>query len=56
MQKRGKYETNVSYTDLCRIVNVACDLHAEESLAAAHPNMYERNIAGKPAICLERKK
>ncbi len=35
-----KYETDVSYTDLCSITSTACDMHSEESLGLVPDSTY----------------
>ena len=38
IQEKGKYETGVSYTDLCNIASMACDMHIKVSLAERQVN------------------
>ena len=43
VQLTNKYETNVSYSDLCSIASTACDMHVEEILKAC-PGVCRRQV------------
>ena len=52
-ERYRKYETSVSYTDLCNIASTACDMHVEESLEVKLPNIDWCNNTGIARVMQE---